>query len=331
MAKSMDLPGIYTFDIHCEQSQQGTLWKRWLRSFELYAEGRGVTKYDQKRSLLLHCAGLDVQDIFFTLEEANGTNNYEKAVNTLNNYFVTKVNVPYERYQFRALKQSDTETVEQYISRLRQKATMCEFENADEQIRDQVIEKCKSTKLRTKLLEQGHDLKLNDLCTIASTMELAEKQSRQIEENTAARNVDTVNRVGTGARPKVSQQKNPRTYRATRNDADTEHRYTQQISCYRCGRSGHRSADANCPARNKKCDRCRLVGHFKKCCKTQLKKYENRQESNKRQDYHHKKGQGHVNTVDFEHRDNEYTFILGTKSEKATLSLNNIDVDFIID
>lgn len=98
---------------------------------------------------------MDVQDIFFTLEEEGGDNSYVKAVTTLNKYFITKVNTPYERYQFRSTKQEHSETVEQYVARLRQKAVHCEFENTDEQIRDQVIENCRSSKLRTKLLEKG--------------------------------------------------------------------------------------------------------------------------------------------------------------------------------
>ena len=46
------------------------------RAFELFADGKGVKHADQKEALMLHTAGLSVQDIFFTLDEGTGENNY---------------------------------------------------------------------------------------------------------------------------------------------------------------------------------------------------------------------------------------------------------------
>ena len=50
---------------------------------------------------------------------------------------------------FREMNQLSTETIEQFVTRMRQKAQTCEFGEAadvDEQIRDQVISKCSSPK-----------------------------------------------------------------------------------------------------------------------------------------------------------------------------------------
>ena len=87
---------------------------------------------------------MSVQDIFFTLpEETEGTNVFVKAISALNKHFKPQAKVPYERLVFRETKQSVSETVEQYITRLRQKAHTCEFgETSEEQIRDQVIREC---------------------------------------------------------------------------------------------------------------------------------------------------------------------------------------------
>ena len=135
-----DGPAVPNFDPH-ESSVSSRSWKKWLRAFELYAAGRGVRDTDQKKALLLYCAGLAVQEIFFTLELEQGTDAYDSAKKTLNSHFETKVNVPYERYCFRQLSQECNESVEEFITRLRQHAAVCEFANVDEQIRDQVIGK----------------------------------------------------------------------------------------------------------------------------------------------------------------------------------------------
>jgi hypothetical protein len=76
-------------------------WERWLRAFELFAEGKGITNHGQKKALLLHTAGMSVQDIFFTLpEETEGMNVFVKAINALNRHFKPQANVPYERLVF---------------------------------------------------------------------------------------------------------------------------------------------------------------------------------------------------------------------------------------
>ena len=133
---------------------------------------------------MLHTAGLNEQDIYFTLTEEEGSDSYQKAKATLNKYFKPQANVPYERLCFRETSQLANETVEQFVTRLRQKAQTCEFGDAatvDEQIRDQVISKCLSHELRRKLFRKGRNLTLPQLREIARSMEESEKQAPSIE------------------------------------------------------------------------------------------------------------------------------------------------------
>lgn len=118
--------------------------------------------------------------------------------------------------------------------------------------------------------------------------------------------------------------------------------------CFRCGLPGHTARDRNCPAINRKCDRCGKLGHYRKCCKTQLADNQSeRGRFNGRGRFSGRSGRsGRVNnvrdSVRKEYTDNfdyqseeecskEYTFVLGSRSEKETLSLNDIDVQFITD
>jgi hypothetical protein len=54
----------------------GPRWNRWKCGFELFAVGKGVVDPEQKKALLLHTAGISVQDIYFTLQIAKGMNTY---------------------------------------------------------------------------------------------------------------------------------------------------------------------------------------------------------------------------------------------------------------
>ena len=128
-----DVSSIGCFDC---QNQTGIAarWKRWIRAFDLYAHGKGVVNAEQKRSLLLHTAGMDVQDIFYTLtlvEGEEGDDAFDIAKKTLENYFTPQSNVPFERHEFRAMAQEPTEMIEQFVTRLRLKAETCEFDNID--------------------------------------------------------------------------------------------------------------------------------------------------------------------------------------------------------
>ena len=77
--RDFDIGVIRPFDVNSDPNSVGSEWKRWLPRFQLYADGKGLIlvpdKDDnkiQRRALLLHCAGPDVQDIFDVLPDTGG-------------------------------------------------------------------------------------------------------------------------------------------------------------------------------------------------------------------------------------------------------------------
>ena len=152
---------IGKFDCFGEPATLASRWRRWFSSFELYADGKGLIITDatsnatkqRRRALLLHTAGEDVQEIFATLEETGERHEYQKAVTALNNYFAPKKNVAYARHLFRQTVQEPNETIQQYVTRLRRIGRDCEYGGAlNEHIRDEVVYKCSSERLKRKLL-----------------------------------------------------------------------------------------------------------------------------------------------------------------------------------
>ena len=97
-----DLFGVKPFDPNGDPATIGRRWQRWMKSFSLYADSRGLIieagKADnkaQRRALLLHSAGEDVQEIFDTLADTGGAADYAKAEKALNDYFIPKINPIY--------------------------------------------------------------------------------------------------------------------------------------------------------------------------------------------------------------------------------------------
>ena len=153
MAKELELGGIKPFDSSGDPTSVAPRWKRWKRSLEYFIVGKGVKDDNQKQALLLHCAGEAVQTIFEGLgdfEVGADQSKYTKTLKILDDYFIPKANIPYERHVFRNMKQESSETIDQFASRLRTQALNCDFGDViDENIRVQIIDKCNSAQLRT--------------------------------------------------------------------------------------------------------------------------------------------------------------------------------------
>ncbi|ROL08902.1 hypothetical protein DPX16_5238 [Anabarilius grahami] len=173
------------FDRYSDPATLGLRWTRWLNAFEHFADGKGSILTDEtsnatkqrRRALLLHHAGTDVQDIFSTLADTGGPTDYAQAVTALNAYFVPQVNIAFARQTFYQLKQKTGQTVQQFVTSLRQATKDCDFgADKDNQIRDAVLSRGNSEYVRRKLLEEGTGLTLSRTLEIAAQCERVELQ-----------------------------------------------------------------------------------------------------------------------------------------------------------
>ena len=86
----------------------------------------------------------------------------------------------YERHIFRGEKQRVDESLDQFHTRLRHLGATCDFSDLDEEIRTQIVENCRSSRLRRKVLRD--DTKLSDFTASARSIELSDNHTDEIEK-----------------------------------------------------------------------------------------------------------------------------------------------------
>ena len=287
-------------------------WAKWLRSFKYFLTAKNVTNNEQKKALLLHLAGPEIQDLFETLPEGVGEedqNAYEIAVSRLNTYFTPKRNLTYERHVFRTIKQSPGDSIDKFITNLRKQSSFCEFGTQVEQnIKDQLVSGCKDNLLRKKILEKGDDATLNDIIKLAHALELSEYQVKCFQGPS-----QTVNEIGNEEVNKIGKQQTERKhYKADKFKKEIIHPQKTKTNgkrCYRCDKLGHFANDESCPARKVKCRKCQKIGHFEKCCKTK-----------------------HIHCIEKETTRDNFAFGINSVCDNIiNCSVGNVKLDFLID
>ena len=247
---------VPTFDPHGDPNTMQQKWKRWLRSFELYSDAAGCDDDKRKRKLLLHSTGPDVQDIFDTLTETG--EDYKTAADKLTMYFTSVKNVPYNRHVFRQENQAEGEIVSQFVTRLRTLSIGCDFGQADDFIRDEVIDKCHSKSLRTKLLAEK-DLTLTKLLDIPQAKEASESRAAHFANPDAA-----------------FIAKSKKHYRKSDKKKLPSEPDKKKLKCYKCGFKGHVADECRC-SKNVKCFKCGKIGHFQSMCRSEKSKIDKSQ------------------------------------------------------
>lgn len=246
MAAKLDLAPLPPFDPLSEPSSLGQRWKNWTKRFQTYIVAMNITDDKQKRALLLYQAGPATQEIFETLSDTG--DDYKTAQEKLDAYFLPKKNVDYEICQFRQAMQQPSETIDQYVTRLRKLAAHCEFQDLEKELKSTIIQNCQSKRLRRYALREDA-LTLDNLLAKARSLDVSELQATGMEKNL---HPESVNRI------QHRQQAKPHVIRSQQPRSDT---------CRQCGLIWPHTKSP-CPAKGKTCRDCGKPNHFAKMCRS---------------------------------------------------------------
>ncbi len=255
------LPTFQQFDIHSDENSVGIRWTKYVQKLENMFVGMSVESKKRRKALLLHYSGDEVFEIHDTLPNTGGDSDYDQTKQALETYFKPKVNEEFEIYEFRQLRQLESETVDQFATKLRQKASNCAFSNTDGEIKSQIIQGCISTELRRKALKDS--MNLEQLLLAARTMEISNRQAhkmatdlRQHEQTNAIRKKPS--------KPAFLRPSDRPVWRPSFNAAKSTSSGKQTSVCRKCG--GVYPHQNGCPAYGKTCNYCKKPNHFVTQC-----------------------------------------------------------------
>ena len=189
-------------------------------------------------------------------------NVFVEAKQRLHIRFAKEENIVLSRYKFYTQQQQENETINEFVTNLRELSLKCKFgQMTEELIRDQLIVHCKCKKTQERLWAAKNPT-LKEAIDIAKVIEQSQscmkimehKDLQQVSSVTPQAQPDEVEVVN---RSIVRRSKKPFTNAPTNNTR----------TCFRCGSRSHDAQSRSCPATDKTCWKCSRRGHFGAVCK----------------------------------------------------------------
>ena len=231
-------------------------WRKWKQRFQLYMEASGSMKKPEKQrvAIFLHLIGEEALEIYNTFSLSTAEQKLDILFQKFEDYCNPRRNITFERHKFFTCVQEPTESIDQYVTELRTKASTCEFgELCESLIRDRIVCGISCNTLREKLLQET-DLSLQKAIDMCRASEFSKRQTKSITEE--SKSVDYVNKNATRDGKFPPKEKNEK-------DRQKMTKSGPPNSCKRCG-TVH--APRKCPAFGKICQKCKNRNHFASQC-----------------------------------------------------------------
>lgn len=206
------------------------------------------------------------------------TKTYAQLVALIKDHLNPKPSEAMERCKFHQAQQASTESVADFVARLKRLSLYCNFPNVSNAVRDQIVCGLKDHATK-KALFREENLTYNTAYKIATQMETAEKDATTTDKL----NMSTVPSTSS---VQWTQQPQQRLYNSTQgfprgnrqyargssrrkimdNSSNTQNPNQRTITCYCCGKDNHMARD--CFQRYQTCKTCHRKGHLTIMCRT---------------------------------------------------------------
>lgn len=279
----------------------GENWRKFKSNFNIYSKASGCTlkTQDIQAAILLHCVGQEAREIFESFDMTEEEKNKPGEIITkFDAYFLPQTNKSIERHRFNTRVQLKGESFEAYVADLRKIGQNCDFGNLrDELIKDRIVCGIRDPRVKNRLLREAN-LSFNKAVEICKAAEESENLVQNLNEQAKELHLGAIRKDLPRYNTRVAETTDPHMWSGSasnnrgsasnknrqaaarpnmrRSDSDrrskgwvqTRKATFQRMECGRCG--FNHDARNICPARDKKCSKCKKYNHFSRKCKSHV-------------------------------------------------------------
>lgn len=241
-------------------------WKTWHTKFKIFLRASNLeSQTDQRKvALLLHHLGAQALDVFNSFDMDIDAVKYTDLVKKLDSYFTPQINIVMERYKFFTYKQREEQSVDEYVTALKNLSLSCEFGSLrNDLVRDIFIcgLSAKMGNVRERLLTEDN-IKLDRAVSITKNMVMAKENASVFQQDGGLEGVVSVVTKTNNSSRYQGNYNNSNSKNSSNNSNYSSNNKPNNGNCKRCGQV-HR---AKCPADGAKCYECGKMNHFARMC-----------------------------------------------------------------
>ena len=235
-------------------------WRRFKQNYDIYIVAAGHSRKTKKERscILLNLAGEDAVERYnsFSFEEDEDRDDPDVLKQKFEELCMPLKNLTFERHLFHTRKQGRSESINSFVTDLKNIARKCEFGDLERDlIKDRIVCGIQSDAVR-KILLRETGLTLEKALSICSSSELSEQQVKDLTENEDVHAVSVRSRRRD--KRKQTQPKKPL------ENPSRESTVTKIIN--KCRNCGGKHMPKQCPAFGKTCHNCKKKNHFVQVC-----------------------------------------------------------------
>ena len=217
-------------------------WKLWKQQWNNYVILSKLDKMEVtvQLAMLENCLGSDGLKICNSLTfGSDETKDMKAVIMKLEETFIGELNETYERYMFNLRKQQSGESIDDYVTDLRNLAKSCKFCDClgEPLLRDRIVMGVRDLETRKKLLEIKN-LKLSACIDLCRSIEATNTQLASVSD------MKEVHKI----KKKVSGKTDYKNGKA-------------DFTCHFCCKK-HKMQKSLCPALGQTCSKCKQKNHF---------------------------------------------------------------------
>ena len=256
---------------------QTTEWDSYELTLTCYIKINKVDDGDRV-PLLLTVVGTDIVQVLRDLSVPKEliTLSFNEIIELLRSHFKRKTTKMASRVRFGNLRQSETQSIDQFEAALRKESVDCKFgDQLNDHLKDQFVRGVRSDAVRKKLLDM-EDANFTDILKRARELEILDRDIKTLNEHVPSGAESTAHSTFNRTESSTGKSGNrpvPNSYSAAGYGLASRVQ-PPHTPCPRCGKMGHWASE--CFFNNAKCNKCHEIGHKAIVCDKWHRRQQNR-------------------------------------------------------